>query len=930
MLPSRFDRYAQNPSGAKAATESGLSLLGETIFDIINYGANVGASPVDFIKGFGNKESAKVFDAKQQRLKDTLVGDFFDVSPETEEIQGQIIEPIANKVSELYNTGKYQNEGEYHSEFEAVEQVASDPRVEHTLGAVELAAPAFARVGRGFMDADFKKNLKSGSSPSGSPGKQKGFIIPAEEAIKRSDAAGETDLSTKLAVNHQIALQMLADKESPGDIALKTEFHVVPNKRGGDDLVWEVPGASMTTGVLPSRTGRAVGYDKVSDYYDNDLLYRLVPELKETKIDYSEESKVGEGWFNSLYDEVHLGTDASERGNYVLNTEDLTDMFDAGIHEISHKGQQIFSQPRGGSPSMFRDGSAISGGDRLTAHPRDEFQLIAQALTEGESAGGLRDFWGTIPSRAKEALTEIDKSQKFVAENDIFGGGDSTNQSKMFADVFRDETSTKFQKYQQLAGEASANADMERNWMSDQERLEKPYAEHMSDMGGVMNPRLLRFRDDLGFFGGDDKKVNSFTAVPKGQRGAINMLSGEGINTRIMTPASTRIPSDPQQFKQGIDAHGRGDLLVSSALLSDDKKDKLADIYRTYPGLRNIDPTDTQGALDQATDFMANNLRMVMDTMPDDWRESAMEWYEGFNRIAQDAGVKHNASGEQSAAVIAALSPQTEWNMNLTRADRVMDTYNTRQDFAWSPEMDDQMPNLRESVKDKRFADVLPNIVGKKLNQLDTPAEKALWIRAYDQAHNPREFSVYEPTGRQGQAATKKDGSPRVANWASTNPIEKAVSILEDGSRENISKQIGQGHKVRSFFRNAVDPTEETTTTMDTHAIATALMQPHGASATPVTQNFGAGVSDARTGMKGTYPINQDAYNKIANEFGVPGRAIQSPTWDFGRVLMENQKTTAMKDLANDTWKQFEEGGLTQKQAFDMIVESFGMPESPY
>lgn len=176
QLPSQFDRYAKAPTGAKAVSETALSLIGEAVFDAWNYGDTALFNPGTWLKGFGNESSAKEFSDRQERSKQDMVGDFFDVSPETAEIQQQVFEPIVDKVSELYNTGKYQNEGEYFSEFEAVEQYASDPRVAHTLGTAEIAAPAFARGVRSFMDADFKGNLAKTSSPSGSRNKQKGAV----------------------------------------------------------------------------------------------------------------------------------------------------------------------------------------------------------------------------------------------------------------------------------------------------------------------------------------------------------------------------------------------------------------------------------------------------------------------------------------------------------------------------------------------------------------------------------------------------------------------------------------------------------------------------------------------------------------------------------------------------------------------------------
>jgi hypothetical protein len=430
----------------------------------------------------------------------------------------------------------------------------------------------------------------------------------------------------------------------------------------------------------------------------------------------------------------------------------------------------------------------------------------------------------------------------------------------------------------------------------------------------------------------------NLSGSPASQKGIINLLTGEDFDVKLAQPISTRIPSETQQIKQGINPHTRGDLLVEQSLLTPEKQSTLANIYRDYPGLRNIDPFDDVAALEEATDFMANNLNFVMDIMPDKWADKSMDWYNGFNRIAQSAAKDHGTSHEQAIGIIAALSPQTDWNVNLSRADRIMDTWNTRQDFPWSEEMSSVMPKMQKSISEKRYKEKLPNIVGKRLRDLDDPAEKAMWIRAYDEAHNPREFYLYNPDGSKGVIATTKSGQPREANWAATMPIEKSVRMLMDGSQENISRQVGEGHKVRSFFRNAADPTEESTATMDTHAVAAALMRPVSAKAEEVGHNFGAGMSDTVTGMKGTYPVNQAAYQQVAQRHGVPSRAIQSPTWEFIREMTEGQKGQiagqpkgiVMDDYVNNIWAGYEDGRISQRQAQELIIEAFGMPDEPY
>jgi hypothetical protein len=63
--------------------------------------------------------------------------------------------------------------------------------------------------------------------------------------------------------------------------------------------------------------------------------------------------------------------------------------------------------------------------------------------------------------------------------------------------------------------------------------------------------------------------------------------------------------------------------------------------------------------------------------------------------------------------------------------------------------------------------------------------------------------------------------------WGSYNEIGKGVSVMLNGSQENITASLGQQHKVRNFYNNIIDPmSAEGDVTMDTHAIAVSLLKP--------------------------------------------------------------------------------------------------------
>lgn len=103
-----------------------------------------------------------------------------------------------------------------------------------------------------------------------------------------------------------------------------------------------------------------------------------------------------------------------------------------------------------------------------------------------------------------------------------------------------------------------------------------------------------------------------------------------------------------------------------------------------------------------------------------------------------------------------------------------------------------------------------------------------------------RYYNIVNPDGTPMGLSLKKDGNPAKNTWGSVGEISKAVSILNDGSLQNISEQLGGEHKVRNFYNNIVAPNSPSKdVTIDTHAVAAGLLLPMGSSGIPVKHNFG-------------------------------------------------------------------------------------------
>ena len=70
--------------------------------------------------------------------------------------------------------------------------------------------------------------------------------------------------------------------------------------------------------------------------------------------------------------------------------------------------------------------------------------------------------------------------------------------------------------------------------------------------------------------------------------------------------------------------------------------------------------------------------------------------------------------------------------------------------------------------------------------------------------------------------------------------IDKAVSALLTEDVAEISRVLGEQHKIRHFFNNIHNPGFGSDTTIDTHAVGAALLKPMSSSSGEVGANFGA------------------------------------------------------------------------------------------
>ena len=366
--------------------------------------------------------------------------------------------------------------------------------------------------------------------------------------------------------------------------------------------------------------------------------------------------------------------------------------------------------------------------------------------------------------------------------------------------------------------------------------------------------------------------------------------------------------------------------------------------YNTFPTSDNPDKL-----LENLHNTVVDNLIWLYDLVPQGVRDRAKLWYDGANRIAREMASKFGYTESQIAGVYAVLSPQKDWFMNVSLGDRIISIFHGHQNDPWTSAMSNWVRsyvNAAATVDDKNkrreFAEKALKLQGRRLKDL-TNKEAALYIRVFDETYYPRTYRVVTPEGgflgyvEVGDDKIDDDDVDREDHvkrghvaWGGYNTIEKAVSILRDGSFKNISDSLGDEHKVRNFYNNIIEPgSAEGHVTIDTHAIAAALFKALSGSSVEVIQNFGgagAGGSKA-TGASGTYGFFADAYRDAAaqvaerDKISLLPREMQSITWEAIRSIFPAAWKRENMSKVEGVYNRYKKGEISRVEARDEIIK---------
>lgn len=313
------------------------------------------------------------------------------------------------------------------------------------------------------------------------------------------------------------------------------------------------------------------------------------------------------------------------------------------------------------------------------------------------------------------------------------------------------------------------------------------------------------------------------------------------------------------------------------------------------------------------------NLLWLFDQVPEAIMQRSRLWYDGGRAIAEQWAEEFGISVASAAAAIATLSPQKDWFANVSLSRRVIDIVKNRADFRWSPEMEATVARIFAEPKFQREIELAR---GKTFAELPREGTvRALWLRAYDEAHNPRGYPILSPEGQELGPATNLDGAESGGPmWSPLVFIQNAIDVIVDPRIESISDALGVKHKVRNFYNNIFAPDSPGgEVTIDTHAVAAALLRPLAGSDLEVAHNLGGSVpgvpsagQNTNLGLSGTYALYAEAYRRAAADRGVLAREMQSITWEAVRGLFAAKfKTAKNKAAVARLWQDYKDGKAT-------------------
>jgi hypothetical protein len=403
----------------------------------------------------------------------------------------------------------------------------------------------------------------------------------------------------------------------------------------------------------------------------------------------------------------------------------------------------------------------------------------------------------------------------------------------------------------------------------------------------------------------------------------------EGAETPFMV--STRRPTAPNYATQGNPDEQlliqTGEALRAAPPAFEKNMNMLAE----EPFMRGLAGANPERIYEEGVRRGADNLKFIMsDLMSPEKVEAARGWYPTANMVSARAAERAGLPPEAGYGVAAVTSPQTPWDINVARVDRMMDMYGDR--FATDPAAARRYVEGRIATEKKpgaiaaRGPEYAERIAATPYEELTDKFDKFARVSLADATRNDPMVRKIDLSGEYGDPY----GS---MTWGSGDSVSKALAIMDDPSMQSINNQLLGGGKVPSFFNNISNPySASPISTIDTHSAGAASLFPGGGNDPIVYRAMGLGgtkeapaASDvARTGSKGLYGPISDMHTLAAKDMGFDTpREVQSATWEGVRDLWGQEgKTPELKKAIADIWNN----SSSPDEARFLIADLLGKP----
>jgi hypothetical protein len=346
--------------------------------------------------------------------------------------------------------------------------------------------------------------------------------------------------------------------------------------------------------------------------------------------------------------------------------------------------------------------------------------------------------------------------------------------------------------------------------------------------------------------------------------------------------------------------------------------EKIAARLREYlPKDQHID--DDQKQIEKAVNFMVENQRALWDRIKNEpWLKDSLGAYDDYHKEGQRQAGKFRLALNRVIHAFAAVSPQKSPDMGAAMTERIADVVKNHADDKWTSAMTKTFLGFAEDTRltlseRKTLAEVLKN---KKFSDLNN-FQKALFVRAYDQTYNDRNYPIVGVNGEHIGTSTDK------LAWPSYKQISNGIQAVEGTAPWHVLVT----NKIANFFNNMVAPHSEAgDVTSDTHHASTSWLRPLG----PVGEEQGPaalrssqllidhfqGPKSATSGERGFNSLAIEATRRLANELGLLPQQLQAGLW-FGQrgYLARDVLSKKTVEQISQLWDNASNGKISTEDA---------------